>query len=432
MKLINLMKYLSYLRNSTLFNQLSFYSLLISSAFIILLWCPNAIGKHFSSKVKIVIYLFPWLMLWLAYYWQVVTDREHRLKIILMISIIILGIINIYFSNAPANSFKPMRVFLLTGIFPLWSSMFLFTEQRRRNWFDGLCCGALAVIASVEIITWLVQGNYGPKVWQVFVLHALPLGTLVILLSPGPMRLLVSKNFQAKLLGWLIILAGVILIFLTHKRATWLVLAAMLAMGMIYLLRRHRYLIITLLLIFALILSLQIRRQLARLDPKVPHYVSILHRLELYNFALHVWKAHPITGIGLRSFTLDQYLHDYQLHNKDLHNFPQAVTTIHTLDNMLLTALVELGSLMTLLYLGLILVIMIGFVRKLGATPESPTLEWFRLFVLLGFAINSLSYDSLLFPPVNWVFHVQLGLMASYHAAAKGLSCVTSRRQDAC
>jgi O-antigen ligase len=40
--------------------------------------------------------------------------------------------------------------------------------------------------------------------------------------------------------------------------------------------------------------------------------------MELYNFALHVWKAHPIMGIGLRSFTLDQYLHDYQLHNKDL------------------------------------------------------------------------------------------------------------------
>jgi O-antigen ligase len=413
------MKYLSYVRNSSLLHQLAFYSLLISSAFIIFLWSPNVLGKHFSSRAKIIIYLFPWLTLWLAYSWQVVTNREHRLEIILIVSIIIIGIVNIYCSNSPNKSLKAMRIFLLTGIFPLWTAMFLLTDQRRRNGFDGLCCGALAVIASVEIITWLVQGNSGPKVWQVFILHAIPLGTLIILLSPGPIRLLVSKNSQAKLLGGLTILSGVLLIYLTHKRGTWVALAAMLAVGMIYLVRRHRYLIVTLLLVFALILSLQARRQLARLDPNIPRHVSVLHRLELYNFALHVWKAHPIMGIGLRSFTLDQYLHDYQLHNKNLHNFSQAVASLHTLDNMLLTATVELGSLMTLLYLGLILVIIIGYGRKLWAAPESPTLEWYRMLVLLGFAIHSLSYDSLLFPPVNWVFHVQLGIMAGYHASEK-------------
>jgi hypothetical protein len=146
---MNLMKYLSYLRNSPLLNQLAFYSLLLSSAFIILLWSPNVSDEYFSSKAKIIIYLFPWLTLWLVYSWQVVTNREHRLEIILMVSIIILGIVNIYCSNAPTNSFKPMRVFLLTGIFPLWASMFLITDQRRRNWFDWLCCGALAVIASI-------------------------------------------------------------------------------------------------------------------------------------------------------------------------------------------------------------------------------------------------------------------------------------------
>jgi O-antigen ligase len=425
------MKYLSYLRKSSLFNQLAFYSLLISSAFIILLWSPNVLGIHFSSKLKIIIYLFPWMTLWLAYSWQVIGNREHRLEIILIVSIIILGIVNIYCSNSPTKSLKAMSTFLLTGIFPLWTSMFLLTDQRRRNGFDGLCCGAVAVIAAVEIITWLVQGNYGPKVWQVFVLHAIPLGTLIILLSPGPIRLLVSKNFQAKLLGWLVVLAGVSLIYFTHKRGTWVALAAMLTVGIIFLGRRHRYLLVTMLLVLAVILSWQIRRQLARLDANIPRYVSVLHRLELYNFALHVWKAHPIMGIGLRSFTLDQYLHDYQLHNKDLHDFPQAVANLHTLDNMLLTSLVEMGSLMTLLYLGLILIILFRFGRKLWASPESPTLEWYRMLVLLGFAIHSLSYDSFLFPPVNWVFHVQLGIMAGYHASEKGLVWVLGRRHGA-
>ena len=95
----------------------------------------------------------------------------------------------------------------------------------------------------MEIIVWLVRGNYGPGVFQIFTLHPIPLGTLIILLSPGPVRLIVSKNSTAKLLGWLLVLLGGSLIFLTHKRGTWLALAAMLVVGMIYLARRQRYLV---------------------------------------------------------------------------------------------------------------------------------------------------------------------------------------------
>jgi len=313
-----------------------------------------------------------------------------------------------------------MRTFLFSGLFVLWAAMFLLTDQPRRNGFDGLCCGALAVIVPIEIIVWWGQGNYGPLVFQVFSLHPIPLGTSVILLSPGPMRLLFSKNFRARLLGGLLVLAGVLLIFLTHKRGTWLALAAMLAVGMIYLARRSRYLLVTMLLVLALILSWQIQRHFTRLDPNIPRYVSVLHRLELYNYALHIWKAHPIMGIGLRSLSHDRYLHDYQVYNKDLQNFPQAVATLHTFDNMALTAMVELGSLLALLYLGLILIMVVRFGRKLWAAPESPPLEWYRLLVLLGFAVHSLSYDSLLVVPVNWLFHVQLGLMAGYQASEKG------------
>ena len=97
--------------------------------------------------------------------------------------------------------------------------------------------------------------------------------------------------------------------------------------------------------------------------------------------------------------------------------FPQAVATLQTFDNMLLTAFVELGSLMTLLYLGLIMVIVIRYCRKLWSSPEPSLLGWYRVLVLFGFAIHSLSYDSLLFPSVNWLFHVQLGIMAGYHSS---------------
>jgi len=411
------MKYLSHINQTRLFNQLAFYSLLGSGAYIILLWSPNILGKHVGFWTQIVIYIFPWLMLWPAYSWAVVTQREHRLEIILMVSIIILGVVNTYLSGSVLKSINTMRTFLLTGIFALWASLFLVNNPRRRQIFDWFCAGALGVIILVEMIVFIVQGTHGPGVFQVFVLHLIPLGTLIILLSSGPTRLIVSKISTAKLLGWLLVLLGGILIYLTHKRGTLLALAAMLAAWMLYLVRRRKYLLLSMVLIIALIVSLQAQRRFARLDPNIARDVAILHRLELYNFALHIWKTHPFMGIGLRSFTHEQYLPDYQVHNQDLHEFPQTVASLQTLDNLLLTALVELGTVMTLFYLGLIIYILVKYCRRLRSWPESSPLDWYRVLVLLGFAIHSLTYDSLLFPPINWLFHVQVGIMAGYYAS---------------
>jgi hypothetical membrane protein len=316
------MKHFSSIDRVSLLNQLAFYSLLGSGAYIILLWSPNVLGRHFGDYTNIIIFILPWLMLWLAYSWQVVASREHRLEIILMVSIIILGIVNVYLSDSPSKSLSSMQTFLLTGIFALWASMFLLTDQRRRQVFDWFCAGALAVIGLGELVTWLVRGNCGPGVFQLFALHPIPLGTLLILLSPGPVRLILSKNSPANLLGWLLVLLAGSLIFLTHKRGT------MLAVGMVYFGRRRIYLVFSIGLAVSLIVPLQAWRMYARLDPNIPHYVSILNRLELYPFALHIWKTHPIMGIGLRGFTHARYLGDYQQRNQDLPDFPQAVAKL--------------------------------------------------------------------------------------------------------
>jgi O-antigen ligase len=410
------MKYLSYICQPLLLNQLAFYSLLGSGAYIILLWSPNILGRDISFRAQVVIFIFPWLMLWLAYSWQAITEKEHRLEIILMVSIIILGIINTSLSGFGSKSINTMQTFLLTGVFALWVSMFLVNDPHRRQMFDWFCAGALGVILPVEILLWLVRGNSGPGAFEVFILHPIPLGTLIILLSSGPVRLIVSKNSPAKVVGWSLILLGGILIFLTNKRGALLTLAAMLAVWLLYLVRRRKYLIISIVLAIALILPLEAQRRFARLDPNINRHVSILHRLELYNFALHIWKNHPFMGIGLRSFTHEKYLADYHLRNQELRDFPQAVAGLQTLDNMLLTGLVEFGTVMTLGYLGLVIWILAKYYRRLRSWPESSPTDWYRLLILIGFAIHSLTYDSLLFPPLNWLFHVQLGIMAGYQA----------------
>lgn len=411
------MKYLLPIRLSPLLSQLAFYSLLGSGAYIILLWSPNILGKHVGFWTQIVIYLFPWLMLWPVYSWQVVTQREHRPEIFLMVGIVILGVVNTALSDSVSKSIDSMRTFLLTGLFALWASMFLVCDPRRRQRFDWFCAGALGVILPVEVIWWLARGDAGLGAFEVFTLHPIPLGTLIILLSPGMARLMESKNFPIKLLGWLLVLLSLMLIFYTHKRGTKLALAVMLVVGMLFHGRRLRYLALAGLLALALMLAFHAPRLLARLDPKIQAHSTIRHRLELQNFAWHIWLKHPVMGIGLRPFTQARYLSDYQQHNQNLDTFPQAVANLQTLDNLFLTSLVELGTVMTLGYLGLVLFILVKYCRTLRSRPESSRTDWYRVLVLLGFAIHSLTYDSLLFPPLNWLFHVQVGIMAGYHAS---------------
>ena len=412
------MKYLLPNDKSSFFNQLAYYSLLGSGAYIILLWSPNIMGELLSRYTKSFIFIFPWLMLWLAYSWQVVANRDHRWEILLIVSIIILGILNVVLSNSPSNSLSPMRNFLLSGIFALWTSMFLINDQRRRQVFDWFCAGALAIIVPAEIIVRLVPGHFGHKVFTLFILNPIPLGTLIILLSPGPMSLLFRRYPGIRSIGWLLVLLSGVLIFLTYKRGAWLALAGMLLVWMLYRGHRLRYLAVSVLLAAALTLSLFGPRLVSRLDPKIPAQGTILYRLECYPFALHIWRNHPVMGTGLRTFDHKNYLRDYQQHYKKFRDFPRWDAKIRTLDSTLLTGLVEFGTIMTLFYVTLIILILVKYCRTLRSSPESSPLDWYRVLIILGFAIHSLTYDSIVFPPVNWLFHVHMGILAGYHASA--------------
>ena len=397
-------------------NQLAFYALLASGAFIILLWSPNVLGNHVSLLKQDNIFIFPWLMLWLSYSWKTITDRRHRIEILCMVAIIILGVMNTVWSDSYSSSLPQMQTFLLTGILALWASMFLITDPNRRRVFDWFCCVCLAIIVPIELIIRGMRGAQGPGVFEVFILNPIPLGTLMILLSPGLLRLLLSPHFKVKIGGWLLLSFWAALLLYTTKRGSLLAVVAIL-LGLMFLRgRRLRYLAFTVFLAVGLLVVFQGRRLVARLDPNIPPQFTILHRLELYPFAMHIWQQHPVMGIGLRPFTHQKYLADYKQRIQKLQDFPKTVTELQTFDNMMVTGFVELGTIITLLYLVLVIFIIGRYYRALRISPDFAIMDWYRLLILLGFAVHSLSYDSLLFPPVNWLFHVQVGIMAGYQA----------------
>lgn len=403
---------LSFKRNSSLITGLAFGVLLISGAYILLLWSPNVLGKYNSSTVKIIIFILPWIMLWPIYSLNVVKDRQHRLELILIFIIIILGILNTIFSDNPAKTYPQIRTLLLTGVMALWASMFLLTDQSKRDVFAWFCCCCLAIIAPLELIGYLTNW-IGPGPFQIFILNPIPLGTEMILLSPGPIHLLLAPEPKKKAIGEILVFIGLLVIILTKERGTLLAVVAMAVVWMYYHFHRLRAIIITGGLVIILLLPVAVPGIYKTLNPKIPRQFTILHRLELYPFALHIWEKHPILGMGLRSFTLPKYLADYHQRDERLKKFAKTVKQLQTFDNMYLTATVECGTLMALAYLGLIIYIVSTYWRKLSVSKTRRE-DWYQLLVLLGFAIHSMTYDSLLFPSINWLFHVQLGLMAGY------------------
>jgi hypothetical protein len=408
------MKYFPLIIKPPWVNTLAFYVFLGSGACIILLWPPDILGRYFNSFAEIITATLPWLLVCLNYSWQVFTAKKYRVEIALIITLMILGGFNVFLSDRPSWSVSSMRVFELTGLLALWTSLFLFTDQRRLDRFDWFCSGSLAIIAVVELFGFLGSGGNKITSFQIFSNHPIPLCTMIILLSPGPLHLVLSKNIRMQISGWLSVILASSVFALSGKRGPLVALGAMLLVWLGYRHQPLRYLILSVFLMMLLILPFTGSHLVAHLNPKFPAHASILQRLEQYPFAWHIWKQHPVMGIGLRSWTHANYLSDYQQHLKNLSDFPQAVVHLQTFDNMFLTGLVELGTIMTLIYLGLVIYILVRYCLTLRSMPEPSAIDWYRVLVMIGFAVHSLTYDSLLFPSVNWLFHVQLGIMVAY------------------
>ena len=406
------MKYLSFHLDYSFLNRLSLIIFLASGSFILLLWSPNVLGRYVSSPAKMIIYTLPWIMLWVTNNLGVINNRKYSYEIILMILIIILGAINVIYSENPDRSYLTMKDLILTGVIATWTSLFIINSQERRDIFSWFCL-LLIIIATAEIIIYFIRGLSITGL-DIFTLHRIPVGTLMILLSIGPMHLILSASSKGRMLGYLTAIPGGVLILMTLKRGTFLAVAAIGLFWISYRFARMRYLLASIVLVILILLPIKGADLFKLLNPEIPRHSSIIHRAELYPFALHVWEQHPFLGIGLRALTHENYLKTYKQWNENISNFANTVRGLQTFDNMYVTSFVELGTIMTFLYFTLIILIMVKYCLKLYALRHFPMEDMYRLSIIIGFIIHSMTYHSLLFPPVNWLFHVNLGIMAAY------------------
>jgi O-antigen ligase len=143
-------------------------------------------------------------------------------------------------------------------------------------------------------------------------------------------------------------------------------------------------------------------------------HTSIAYRLENYPFSCYIAKQHPFSGIGLRA-PRTAYLKDYKLQFQHItpEHFQYQVESIRTSENIFFSMLAGLGFPITVLFI----IILFQQMKNLWFTPalgydKRYIFHPYALFLsLMLVLLNSLLYDSFLFPQVSWYFGIMLGFI---------------------
>ena len=334
-----------------------------------------------------------------------------------VLAITILGMLNICFSEDQFTSLKGMGLFLMSGILVFSISFSLFATKQIQKWFIYLCSFCFIILLGYGSFEFIQQFNIPEKGIYLFTGNAIPAGSLLILLSAGPLILLAKSNNNWHKLFWVfIVLSGAFLITLIAQRGpalTMVVMAFFLAAT-----KRKGIWIFTMVSLalvgigyqFADKVPLQFKSELLKKE-------TLLVRMELYHIALDVLKEKPIFGLGFNS-SLSRFIPDdykAKIYPSDLNNsFQTMVVGIMVFDNMALSFLGEMGGIFTLAYIGLGVCLIINVSRSKNSDSTQTLLI---LVVLAGFFMHSMTFDSLKYPQLNWIFHSLLGLIARSKAS---------------
>jgi len=383
-------------------------------------YCLSTIFMIFFSITAIQIWLYPWnrlsilvaclLPLLPVLVWKIpllIQNKELDKQFLFIPLIIILGILNIAFSEDRSTTLKVMTLFLISGIGIFVATSCLLNTKFRQSIFLWLCWMyllALCVYGTMEYMN--------KKPILLLSSNPIPAGSLLILLFVGPFVLFLSSSWRLRFLQLSSIVFGVGVIIMIGKRGPIFGLIGM-ALLLGALLHKRRLWIISLIVVILVGTGYKMRNHLPiTLRKNLITHPSTLFRLEGYPFAAHIFFEKPLFGIGLHA-PLKKYLENYKEKVAEGRIYRWQIRK-KTLDNMLLCGLVEMGGLFTITYIALIIYLLRNLFRYTRDDSKKRLKAKLLLIPLAGFLIHSLTFDSLIYPHLNWLFHSLLGLMANF------------------
>jgi hypothetical protein len=339
---------------------------------------------------------------------QWINSKEFKKGLLFVPIILILAMLNIAFSENRITTLKVMTLFIISGLGIFVVTSCLLTTKFRKTiflWLCWACLLALCIYGTLEYIN--------KKAIHLLSYNPIPAGSLLILLFVGPFLLFPSSSRWLRFLQLSSIVFSVAVIVMIGKRGPLLVLLVMAFLCGILLPGRKLW-IISLIAVILVGTGYKMRNHLPRtLRKNVIVDKNISFRLENYGFAAHVFLKKPLFGIGLRP-SMTEYLKDYRQKVTKNPEYSTFIQKRKTLENMILCGFVEMGGLFVISYIALIIYLLRNLFRSMTDKPEKRLQAVLFLIPLTGFLIHSMTFDSLMFPHLNWLLHSFLGLMANF------------------
>ena len=365
-------------------------------------------------------------------------------EVLWVVIVAILGVISSISNKNPIGNLKSTVLFIASGPLIYLSSRFLLKSKENQDKF----LKAIVPILLIAGILGIYEYYYATQI-RIFSGNPLPAGALLLLLSSSPLILLkreVSYPLKAASIFSLVLVG--LLIILLAKKGPILAIVFSLLFSVLIISRKYIYFFIGFLLMAGLVLYISDSTRKEFMESVGLHIIpppkakasppgkaelsspkssnskyrfepylssSIRIRLENYFFAMHVFKNNPIWGTGFKN-SLVPYLEDYNqkfVYELGPLRYEQHFTSEYTFENIVLAFLVESGSFFTITYFGGVLYLMVMCFKKLLISSTNGYSGMMIMSVFIGFAFLSLTFDTLRFPNLNWMFHSFLGLMAN-------------------
>lgn len=342
--------------------------------------------------------------------------KQFPKEVLWVLLIFILGLLSSLLSENPWAALKSTVLFMVSGPFIFITTRYLFESKRNQEiflWSASLGLMALCFFGIYEFT--YSEISYLTGKIRLFSENTLPAGALLVLLSACPMILLGrERSAVLKMLLALSLMSTVTVIILMFKKGPILGLISVLLFLVIIKREYFKFLlgfifISGILLFFSNSTFYKYKTMIGR----APH--SVLVRAESYFFGFHVFKENPVWGLGFKA-NLIPYLDNYNLifSNKlSKTTYQKHITSHGTFENIAVAFLIEYGGLFFIVYFGGLLYFLHACFHKLRSPPQTDIGGLLIISAIVGFAAISLTFDTLRFPNLNWLFHSYMGLLLS-------------------
>ena len=341
-----------------------------------------------------------------------------------LLVIISLGILNIIFSENQWEAFKAMALFLMSGAMVFGLTFYILNSKQKQNLFFILCTACFSILTFFGIAKFIFVTSNSLKPVSLFYDNPIPAGAILILLSIGPLKLLFeTKTNKEK--GYLIALLalGIIVLILIGKKGPLIALAVMV---LVYVFFYFKYFwVLALAFLFSLGLGYQFKDKVPK-DSFSSKFIntmtdtnSFLIRLEFYRTAYKIVKEKPVFGVGFYASLEKYFPPDYEPTFSPMGSkvyFQDHIKHTNTLDNLFLTLTARAGLLFSIPYFLFILYVIKRLFVSLGNSVKERRDSISFIAVLSGFFVLCMTFDTLVFPHMNWTFHSILGVIAKYHS----------------